>query len=36
LLAAPGTQARRFALAGGLAAMALAAGMLGFAAVDIV
>lgn len=36
LLAAPGTQARRFALAGGLAAMALVAGMLGFAAVDIV
>jgi uncharacterized membrane protein YbhN (UPF0104 family) len=36
LLAAPGTQTRRFALAGGFAAMALVAGTLGIAAVDIV
>jgi uncharacterized membrane protein YbhN (UPF0104 family) len=35
-LAAPGTPARRFALAGGLAAMALVAGTLGIVAVDIV
>jgi len=36
LLAGPGTPARRFAFAGGLAAAALVAGTLGFAAADLV